>query len=460
MKEGTDDMGLIISVSGIRGIVGTDLKVADAMKLGMLFGANLSDPGRPVVLGGDSRVSGSALRAAVAAGLMAVGRDVIDLGVVTTPGACLMVRELKAAGAAIVTASHNPFEWNGIKMLGPDGLGFDVERAKKIKDGFYSETPGHVPAGECGRLEHNGQTHERHVARVLETCDPKLLEQIRSRKFHVVLDSINGAGCVGTPRLLEQFGCRVTHLNGEPSGRFAHTPEPTAENLTQLAAAVREAGADVGFAQDPDADRLAVVDERGTYIGEEYTLVLASGFVLERTPGSVAANLSTSRMIDDLAARYGQKVIRTPVGEANVARAVIDNKCPIGGEGNGGVIYPNVVPVRDSFVGMGLILQLLARTGRRLSELVNELPKYSMIKTKFACDLERVAPMCSELEKRYADQQINTADGLRIDWPAKKSWVHIRGSNTEPIIRIIAEAPAESEARALIDELAAAAGLK
>jgi len=452
-------MGLIISVSGIRGIVGTDLKVGDAMKLGMLFGTTLADPG-PVVLGGDSRVSGSAIRTAVAAGLMAVGRNVIDIGVVTTPGACLMVRELKAAGAAVVTASHNPFEWNGIKLIGPDGLGFDVKRAQQIKDKFYAEPPVHVTAGDCGKLERNESTHETHVKRVLESCDPKLLEEIRKRKFHVVLDSVNGAGCVGTALLLKEFGCRVDHINCEPTGRFAHTPEPIAENLTQLTEVVKKVGADVGFAQDPDADRLAMVDDRGVFIGEDYTLVLGSWLVLERKPGPVAVNLSTSRMIDDLTAKYGQKVIRTPVGEANVARGMIDNGCPVGGEGNGGVINPSIVPVRDSFTGMAMVLQLLAQKGKKLSQLVAEIPTYSMIKTKFACDLTRVAPLCAELAKKYADQQINTADGLRIDWPTKKAWVHIRGSNTEPIIRIIAEAPDEKTARDLIDQLAKDAGIK
>jgi len=452
-------MGLIISVSGIRGIVGVDLKAADAMKLGMLFGTALADPG-PVILAGDSRVSGSVLRTSVAAGLMAVGRNGIDLGVVTTPGASLMVRELKAAGAAMVTASHNPFEWNGIKLLGPAGLGFDVNRARQIKERFYGDPPAHVTAGDCGRLERNDTTHDVHVRRVLETCDAKLLDEIRKRKFHVVLDSINGAGCVGTARLLNEFGCRVTHINNEPTGRFAHTPEPIAENLTQLADAVKQSGADIGFAQDPDADRLAIVDNRGVFIGEEYTLVLASWFVLDRTPGPVAVNLSTSRMIDDLTAKYGQKVIRTPVGEANVARAVIDNRCPVGGEGNGGVIYPQVVPVRDSFIGMALVLQLLARTGKKLSDLVAQIPTYTMIKTKFACDLSKVASMCEGLAKRFADQQISTADGLRIDWPAKKAWAHIRGSNTEPIVRIIAEAPDEKTAKELIATLADAAGLK
>lgn len=453
-------MALIISVSGIRGIVGVDLKVADAMKLGMLFGTVLVDKNKPVILAGDSRVSGSALRSAVSAGLMAVGRDVIDIGVVSTPGACLMVRELGAAGAAVVTASHNPFEWNGIKLIGPDGLAFDVRRAQEIKDRFYAESPAHVTAGECGQFCFNTETHKIHVQRVLETCDPKLLDAVRERRFKVVLDSINGAGCVGTAMLMKELNCELIHINNEPNGRFAHTPEPIVENLTSLADAVKNAQADVGFAQDPDADRLAIVDENGTYIGEEYTLVLAGWHVLERAPGPVAVNLSTSRMIEDVAANYGQKVIRTPVGEANVARAVIDHHCPFGGEGNGGVILPKVVPVRDSFSGMAMILQLLVRTGKTVSQLVAEVPKYSMIKTKFPCDLSAVPALIEKLAKQYADEQVNTADGLRIDWPAKKSWVHIRGSNTEPIIRVIAETPEESGTKELIESMAKSAGLK
>ncbi len=452
-------MGLIISVSGIRGIVGKDLMVQDALKVGMLFGDILGEGRDKVVLAGDSRVSGPALRSAVSAGLMAVGKDVVDLGVVTTPGACLMVRKLQVCGGCIVTASHNPFEWNGIKLIGPDGLSFDAERAKLIKERFYKDLPKHRLADRCGRIERNDQTHTVHIQAVIDSMDKELLERIRERKFRVVLDSVNGAGCVGTAMLLKELGCELIHINSEPTGLFAHTPEPIAENLTQLCEAVKREGADVGFAQDPDADRLAIVDENGNFVGEEYTLVLASWFVLKKTPGPVAVNLSTSRMIEDLAYQFGQEVIRTPVGEANVARAVIENNCPIGGEGNGGVIFPRVVPVRDSFAGIGLILQLMIDTERRVSELIRELPSYSMIKRKFRIDLEKAGEIILGLKEKYKQFKINTADGLRIDFEDERSWVHIRRSNTEPIIRIIAESPSADRSAELIDMLAKDVGV-
>ena len=447
-------MGLIISVSGIRGIVGTDLKVADAMKFGMLFGESLGSENEKVILAGDSRVSGPAMRSAIAAGLMAVGKNVIDLGIVTTPGGCLMVREMQAAGAVIVTASHNPFEWNGIKMIGPDGLAYNVEKAATIKEKFFESPPRHVLAEGCGTLSANHNTHSVHIEKVLSFCDSDLLDRIKGRRFKVVLDSINGAGCVGTAKLLEKLGCDIVHINNQPTGRFAHTPEPIEENLHQLTDSARSESADIGFAQDPDADRLVVVDENGRFIGEEYTLVLASWFVLKKTPGPIAVNLSTSRMIDDLAEKYNQKVLRTPVGEANVARSVIDNNSPIGGEGNGGVIFPKVVPVRDSFSGIVLILQLMAETGQSLSQLVSEIPKYEMIKTKFPCDLEEAPQRIQKLAEKYSSQKINTSDGLRIDWPEKRCWVHIRSSNTEPIVRIIAESPDKGQTAGLIEQLA------
>jgi len=265
-----------------------------------------------------------------------------------------------------------------------------------------------------------------------------------------VLDSINGAGGTGGAMLLRQLGCDVAHVNAEPNGLFAHPPEPTAENLAGLCEAVRERGAQIGLAQDPDADRLALVDENGTYIGEEYTLALAARHVLSSRPGPCAANLSTSRMIDGLAEQAGGQVVhRTPVGEAHVARAVLENDCVIGGEGNGGVIDPRVVPVRDSFAAIGLILDLMAATGKTLSQLVDEIPRFTMVKQKFPCDADKIARVLDAVRVTFADENLNDADGIRIDWP--EGWVHVRGSNTEPIMRIIAEAGDQG----MVDDLVA-----
>ncbi|NLX06786.1 MAG: phosphoglucosamine mutase [Phycisphaerae bacterium] len=451
-------MPLIISVSGMRGFVGSDLGAPEALKVGRIYGRLAANDGKPFVVASDSRISSDALRSAVIAGLLAAGADVIDIGVAATPTACLTVRRHAAAGGVIVTASHNPIQWNGIKLIGPDALAVDAQRAEQIKTAFHQDPPEHASATECGRLKRDDQAHQTHVQAVLAASDPRLIDDLRYRKVKVVLDSINGAGAHAGTMLLNALGCEVCGLNAEPTGRFAHTPEPIPENLTSLCQEVTRQGAQVGFAQDPDADRLALVDETGRCIGEEYTLALAAWAVLAHRAGPLATNLSTSRMVDDVAQWFGQKVIRTPVGEAHVARAVMQNNCPVGGEGNGGVIVPDVVPVRDSLSAMALVLQLMVSRSKTISQLVSELPKYQMVKAKFECSREKAAQVCQRLVQKYADQKIDTADGVRIDFPDERAWVHIRPSNTEPIIRIIAEARDQARADELVDMLAAETG--
>ncbi len=453
-------MTLIMSVSGVRGIVGRTMTAQLASDLGAAFGSHLG--GGSVVVGRDSRPSGVLLHAAMCDGLAASGLDVIDVGVVTTPGVALQVRELGAAGGVVITASHNPAEWNGIKLLTADGCAPAAETAERIFARYRDRDFLHVFGKDVGTIRTDGSTHERHVGKVLGVVDGPV---IRARRFRVVLDSVSGAGGIGGRMLLDRLGCEVIHLGGEPTGEFAHTPEPTAENLTGLCEAVRAHQADIGFAQDPDADRLAVVDETGRYIGEEYTLALAAKFVLSRTPGPIAANLSTSRMVDDIAAGVAGAVVhRTPVGEANVARAVLERGCVLGGEGNGGVIDPRVVPVRDSFVAMGLILNLLAAdlgpghrllagaTRPRLSAVVDGLPRYVMIKRKFEMERPRIDAWLARQRERL-DGMHNDSDGLRIDWP--EGWVHVRPSNTEPIARIIAEAKDAKTADSLVERASA-----
>jgi phosphomannomutase len=283
----------------------------------------------------------------------------------------------------------------------------------------------------------NSETHALHLRRVLEHVD---VLGISSKRFKVVLDSVNGAGCVATATLLNKLGCQLVHLNGSPNGQFAHEPEPTEKNLTGLCDEVRRQRASVGFAQDPDADRLAIVDETGAYIGEEYSLVLAARLLLSKKKGAIAvANLSSSRMLDDVAEKYGGRVIRTAVGEANVVEAIIANNAVIGGEGNGGVIDPRIVPGRDSMVGMAYVLQLMTATGKSISQLVSEFPRYQILKTKFECRREDAERAVEALKREFASEKIDVQDGIRIDWA--DSWVHARPSNTEPIMRIIAEAP-------------------
>jgi phosphomannomutase len=263
----------------------------------------------------------------------------------------------------------------------------------------------------------------------------------------VALDSCNGAGSVITPRMLEQLGCRVVGIHTTPDGLFPHNPEPTFEHMEDLIQAVRRGGVDIGFAQDADADRLAIIDEKGNYLGEEYTLALAARRVLATNPGPVAANLSTSRMLDDVAAERGVKVIRTKVGEANVANAMKDNSCVVGGEGNGGVIDPRTCFTRDSLSGMALVLELLAREERPVSVVAASIPSYAMRKMKFPCARGKVAKVLAAARKRVPGARINEMDGVRLDWPDR--WVHVRPSNTEPAVRVIAEAPTAADAEAL-----------
>ncbi len=366
---------LIISISGLRGIIGESLVPQVAIEYGMAFGTYLKrnhtgDVKPKVCIGRDGRPSGPMVAAGVSAGLMAAGCDAVDLGIVTTPGGALMIGELDCDGGVIITASHNPVPYNGIKLLSSTGVAFDAVKVKSIQKLYFDKEFDLQDSLNVGRSSVDETTHDVHVGKVLELCDPKL---IASKKFKVVLDSINASGCIGTAKLLKALGCEFVHLNSEPTGIFAHTPEPTEENLRELGPKITENAANIGFAQDPDADRLVIIDENGRYIGEEYTLALVVKYMLSKKKGPVAANLSTSRMVDDIAAAAGCKVIRTAVGEAHVANEMIKSKCVAGGEGNGGVIETRIVPVRNSFAGIALVLQLMAETGKTISQLVNEI---------------------------------------------------------------------------------------
>ena len=393
---------------------------------------------------------------AVSAGLMSVGVDVVDVGVATTPSVALMGRFLKCDAAIVITASHNPIVWNGIKFLRHDGIAYPPGEAARMKEIYFAKPWVGKLAGieELGRLTEDSRAHAHHVQTVLQYFD---VRGIAEKRFRVVLDSVNGAGCVGTPMLLSKLGVELVHMNAEGTGIFAHVPEPTKENLTDLCAKVKEKRAAVGFAQDPDADRLAIVDENGTYIGEEYTLALCTYARMLVKPVPVVANLSTSRMVDDIAAKYGQRVYRTAVGEANVAGKMQEVNGAgaggnvIGGEGNGGIIDLRVGPVRDSFLGMAMVLDMLTRTGKTVSQLVSDIPRYAMSKTKFECTPEQSAGLVAAVKEKFADQKLDTSDGVRIDWA--DGWVHVRQSNTEPIARVIAEASDEGRARELIGKV-------
>src|SRR3954470_16638568 len=374
---------LMIGVSGMRGTIGGTLTPGVVLRMASAFGSWLKKNQKPangthfrVVFGRDSRPSGSWVRDAAAAGLTASGIEVIDLDIVTTPGVAMMVKHLGADAGVIATASHNPIQWNGLKFLNAQSVALPPSAAEAIKGIYDANGTYYVRVESLVPPKKNSETHALHVKRVLDHVD---VLGISTKRVKVVLDSVNGAGCVATATLLNKLGCQVIHLNATPDGKFPHEPEPTEKNLTGLADEVRRQRAALGFAQDPDADRLAIVDENGVYIGEEYSLALAARYILSKKPGAAAAaNLSTSRMLDDVAAKFGGRVVRTPVGEANVIQAMLREGAAIGGEGNGGVIDPRIVPGRDSLVGMAYVLQLMTTTGKSISHLVAELPRYEI----------------------------------------------------------------------------------
>jgi phosphomannomutase len=436
----------MLSVSGARGIVGKTMTPVVAATFAAAFGSHIRTlvlSRRPrLVVARDGRFGGESLARAVQGALASVGCDVVDIGVAMTPTVGLMIRALGADGGMAVTASHNPIEWNGLKCLDGDGLAPPKEVAERIIARFKAADIAFAQPLEIGSITTDASAAQRHVDRVIEVLGGAngAAARIRAKKLHVVLDSVNASGCVGGRMMLDALGCGVTHIYGEMTGVFGHTPEPTAENLGDLAAKVRAEGgrAACGFAQDPDADRLAIVDENGRYIGEEYTLVLAAQRMLElRGPFALAANLSTSRMIDDIAAKFP------------------------GGEGNGGVIVPEVCWVRDSLSAMALVLDLLASRDEPLSKIVDSMPRYSIVKTKLDLaaigGLAAVAPALAKLKAAFAGERVNDSDGVRVDF--KDGWVHLRASNTEPIARIIAEAPTAARAQELIAMCAKAAGL-
>jgi len=441
----------------MRGIVGENLTASIAGDYGRAFGTFLKQgqAGRKekvsVCIGRDSRPTGEMLKSAVAAGLCDVGIDVVDLGIVTTPGVGIMVKELGCSGGVVVTGSHNPAEYNGIKLLLGNAIAPPADAAERIKRYFVDRNFSLVDSPNGGKVTSNKQTGVTHIGKVLAIVDK---EAIAARKFKVVLDSVNGAGGPVTKKMLSELSCEVIAINDEPTGLFAHAPEPIAENITDLGAVVKTEKADIGFAQDPDADRVAIVDEAGTYIGEEYTLALAAKYIFRKKNGTAATNLSTSRMIDDIAEKAGGRVIRTPVGEANVAAAMLEHNCIIGGEGNGGVIDLRISPIRDSLVGIALVLQLMAetsgpRTGNTISQLASEIGRYYMRKDKFAADQSQALQILNSAKKVFTDAKLDTTDGCRFDFD--DGWLHLRASNTEPVMRVIVEAKNQRTAQRYID---------
>ncbi|MFL5331120.1 MAG: phosphoglucosamine mutase [Gemmataceae bacterium] len=443
-------MALIVSVSGVRGIVGSELTPEVVLRYAAALGTVLG--GGPIALGRDSRPSGNAFRHAAIAGLTGVGCEVRDLGIVPTPTCGFLVRELGCRGGLMITASHNPAPYNGLKLFGPDGAVHSATAGAEIQKQFASATQGYVEWNACGKLINEVSSSQRHWQRVLELVD---ISAIRARKFSVVLDGNGGAGGPSGLAMLQALGCAVVAVNCEADGIFRHEPEPTPAQLQDVAGIVKATQGAIGFALDPDSDRLALIDETGVCLSEELTLALAVRERLSHDRGPVVINLSSSRVTEDIASAAGVKCLRSAVGEANVVAKMREVGALIGGEGNGGVIDPRVGWVRDPFVGMALILQHMVRTGQLLNQLAIALPQYVIRKEKISMARERLPELFEKISQHWSNAEIDRTDGIRVAWPDR--WVHLRASNTEPIVRVIAEAPRAAEAEALCEELKAVA---
>ncbi len=437
---------LMVSISGLRGEVGSTLTPQVIQKYTAAFAKYVQ--GGKVVLGRDSRVSGPFVNDLVKGTLVASGCKVIEIGIVPTPTVQLEIEHHRAAGGIAITASHNPIQWNGLKFMGSDGRFLNPEEAGKVYAMADADEQEYKEWSQLGSVTADPGAIDRHIEKVKQISFVNV-EAIRQRQFKVAVDTVNGAGGVIIPKLLKELGCEVVAINQETNGRFAHTPEPLPENLTQLGDAVKQHGADLGFAVDPDVDRCAIVDETGTPLGEEYTLAIATKLVFSKEMGRMAVNMSTSRAAEDIVKYYNGMFVRSKVGEINVAEKMKEIDALIGGEGNGGVILPEVHLGRDAPVAVALTLQMLLEFDGAISALKASLPQYEMVKLKVNIGDMQPDKLLTAMAETYKDQPIDTLDGLKIDF--NNSWVHLRKSNTEPIIRVIAEAQTEAEARALAE---------
>jgi phosphomannomutase len=434
---------LKISISGVRGVIGESLTPALLTRFAQAFGTYVGSA--TIVIGHDPRTSSEMVKQAVIAGLLSSGCRVIDVGMCPVPTIQLLVRHHRAHGGIAITASHNPAEWNALKFIGADGLFLNSGKARELLDIYHQGEYTKVAGSEMREVQEISGAADLHIQKVLEVLGP--LPQGKER-LRVVLDACNGAGSLVGPKLLETLGVEVIPINVTPNGLFPRPAEPIPENLGDLSAAVKENRANIGFAQDMDADRLAVVSEQGVPIGEDYTLLLATLYVLGKQPGPVVANLSSTLALQEVANRFGCPLFLTPIGEVNVTEEMQKQNAVIGGEGNGGVIYPRINFARDSLTGMALLLHLLAETGQTITELVKSIPRFSLIKEKLVCPSHKIAAVLRILRHEYANFPLDLRDGVKVTLPV--GWFLVRGSNTEPIIRVIAEAQNETTAREIV----------
>ena len=453
-------MTLIKSISGIRGTIGgvpgDGLSPLDIVKFTAAYATFIRkerpDGSGVIVVGRDARLSGSMVSGIVVSTLCAMGFDVVNIGLASTPTTEIAVTGEGADGGIIITASHNPTQWNALKLLNCNGEFLNDAQGKEVLRIADNEEYSFVPVEEMGHEYSNQTYNRRHIEQVL-ALDLVDRDAIAAADFTVAVDAVNSVGGVVIPELLRALGVKnIIELNCEPNGRFAHTPEPIPENLTQISDLMRNSKADVGFVVDPDVDRLAIVMENGEMFVEEYTLVAIADYVLQNTPGSTVSNLSSSRALADVTPAHGCSYSASAVGEVNVTTKMKETGAVIGGEGNGGVIYPAAHYGRDALVGVALFLTLMAKSGKKVTELKAGYPPYAIAKNKVQLTPEiNVDAILAEVKKQFANEKINDIDGVKIDF--KDSWVHLRKSNTEPIIRIYAEAHTMEEADALAEKI-------
>lgn len=455
-------MTLIKSISGIRGTIGgaqgENLTPIDVVKFTTAYARLIAErtPGRKsrIVVGRDARLSGELVQNLVVGTLLASGADVIDVGLCTTPGTEMAVITKKADGGIIITASHNPRQWNALKLLNNEGEFLSDKEGKQVL-AMAEEVAYNYPAIDAiGKVEEASDFNDEHIAQVLKLKGVDV-EAVKARKFRVVVDAVNSVGGVVIPKLLRELGCEVVELNCDPTGEFAHNPEPLAENLTEICEAVVREKADLGVVVDPDVDRLAFIMENGVMFGEEYTLVAVAKYILSvYGAGATVSNLSSSRALRDVTEALGGSYTAAAVGEVNVVTKMKEVGAVIGGEGNGGVIYPELHYGRDALVGVALFLSWFSKMNKTMTELRAELPAYFASKNKIeltpAIDVDKVLV---EMKERYSSENVTDIDGVKIDF--KENWVHLRKSNTEPIIRVYTEAKSQAEADALAEQFIA-----
>lgn len=451
-------MSLIKSISGIRGTIGgfpgANLTPADIMKFTLAFGTWVleQEGNRKVVIGRDARVSGEMVNNIVVGSLLSIGIDVVDLGLSTTPTVEIAVHEEKAGGGIIITASHNPKQWNALKLLNSHGEFISAKAGEELLQIAENRTIEFEEVNALGTYSKDDSYIDRHIEKILKL---KLVnvEAIKARNFKIVIDCVNSTGGIAMPKLLKALGVeQVTELYTEPNGLFPHNPEPLPENLNELSLTVKKTNADLGLCVDPDVDRLAFVCEDGNMFGEEYTLVAVADYVLKNKKGNTVSNLSSTRALRDVTEKAGCEYHASAVGEVNVVEKMKEVKAVIGGEGNGGIIYPELHYGRDAMVGTALFLSHLAKFGKTISLLRSSYPSYYIAKKKVDLDLStNIDLLFEEIENKYRKQPINTIDGVKIEFD--NDWVHLRRSNTEPIIRIYAESNSETTANNIAEQL-------